>query len=159
MRRRDSKMAIALLVGAATVGLSLFAAVAWRAFNVRPADQAEALQQFNAIRARLPRTMPLVRRDESGHFRRQREPSARGGPAPTRLQVLAYRASEERLVEADVPLWFFRVKGPAVAFALRGTNFDLESLGLTAADLVDAGPGIVLDETRGNGDRVLAWTQ
>jgi hypothetical protein len=73
--------------------------------------------------------------------------------------VLAYRASEERLVEADVPLLFLRVKGPAVAFALRGTNFDLESLGLTAADLVDAGPGIVLDETRGNGDRVLAWTQ
>jgi hypothetical protein len=100
----------------------------------------------------------LVQRDASGHFAR-RNPPRRSEPTPTQLRVVAYRASAERLATADVPLWFLRVKGPAVQFAFRGTGFDLESLGLTADDLAQSGIGVVLDETRENGDRVLAWTE
>lgn len=73
--------------------------------------------------------------------------------------MLAYLVREERLVEADVPLWFVGVKGPAMQFALRGTSIDFASLGLTAADLERAGSAVVLDETRGNGDRILVWTE
>jgi hypothetical protein len=58
-----------------------------------------------------------------------------------------------------VPLWFLRVKGPAAQVALRGTGFDLEALGLTADDLARSGIGVVLDDARENGDRVLAWTE
>jgi hypothetical protein len=132
--------------------------VAWRAVTIRHASQSEALTQFEAARARLSPPDPLVQRDASGRFAR-RKPPRRSEPPAGQLHVLAYRASAERLASADVPLWFLRVKGPAVQLAFRGTGFDLESLGLTADDLAQSGTGVVLDETRGNGDRVLAWTE
>jgi hypothetical protein len=65
----------------------------------------------------------------------------------------------ENLVEADVPLWFFAVKAPAAQFALRGTSFDLEEIGLTVDDLRNAGATVVMDETRSGGERLLAWTE
>jgi hypothetical protein len=152
------RMAVALVIAGASVGVSMFGVLAWRAVTIRPADDSEAGKRFEAVRSSLLRTIPLVQRDSSGHFVR-RERIADQGNAPKVLRVLAYRASEERLVGADVPLWFFRVKGPAVQLALRRTTFDLESLGLTAADLERASAGLVLDESRDNGDRVLAWTE
>ena len=45
-----------------------------------------------------------------------------------------------------------------MTFLPRGTGFDLERLGLTAADLERAGAGVVIDEIGNNGDRLLAWT-
>jgi hypothetical protein len=57
------------------------------------------------------------------------------------------------------PLWFFKVKGPAVEYARRDTGFDLAALGLTAGDPERAGRGLILDGARNNGDRLLAWTE
>jgi hypothetical protein len=51
------------------------------------------------------------------------------------------------------------LKGPAIQFALRGTEIDLKELGVSAADLESHGPGLVLDETSANGDRLLVWTE
>ena len=140
------------------VGLSIFGALAWRAVTIRRADASGALRRFTAIRARLPTTVPLVHRDLSGRLVRS-DAGPRQGASASRLRVLAYRVQEERLVEVDVPLWFVEVKGPAMQFALRGTSIDFQSLGVTAADLQRAGAAVVLDETRSNGDRILAWTE
>ena len=85
------------------------------------------------------------------------EESGREGRRPTTLSVAAYDASLRRLVTADVPIWFIRVKVPAAALALRGTDFDLAALGLAAEDLAGSGAGLVLDEQRGD-RHVLAWT-
>jgi hypothetical protein len=157
-RRRDTGLIVGIAVGAVALGLSVFAALAWRAVTIQRAGESEALQQFEAVRSRLPTTDPLVQRDRSGRLVK-RNRSSRGEAPPRQLSVIAYYSSGERLVTAEVPLWFLRVKGPAVQFALRGTGFDLESLGLTADDLVRSGAGVVLDEMRDNGDRVLAWTE
>jgi hypothetical protein len=72
---------------------------------------------------------------------------------------MAYHAGTRRLVTADVALWFLKLKGPAAQIALRDTGFDLERLGLTAAELARHGPAVLVDSTRANGDRLLAWTQ
>ena len=85
------------------------------------------------------------------------EESGRSGRRPTTLSVAAYDASLRRLITADVPIWFLRIKGPAAALALRGTDFDLAVLGLTAEDLAQSRAGLVLDEDRGD-RHVLAWT-
>ncbi len=157
-RRREGLAALAVVLCAATVGLSIFGALAWRAVTIRRADPSDALRRFATIRARLPTTVPMVRRDVSGRFVRTNA-GPRQGASASRLRVIAYRVQEERLVEADVPLWFVGVKGPAMQFALRGTGIDFQSLGVTAADLERAGAAVLLDETRSNGDRILAWTE
>ena len=50
---------------------------------------------------------------------------------------MAYRAREQRIISADVPLSFFKVESPAVQYTLRGTGFDLEALGLTSKSWSD----------------------
>jgi hypothetical protein len=157
-RRREGLIALAVVLGAAMVGVSIFGALAWRAVTIRRADASDALRRFTTIRARVPATVPMVRRDRAGRFVRS-DARPRQGATASRLRVLAYRVQQEHLVEADVPLWFVGVKGPAMQFALRGTGIDFQSLGVTAADLERAGAAVVLDETRSNGDRILAWTE
>ena len=100
---------------------------------------------------------PLVRRDESGNF--ERRATATSDTPVSQLHVLAYHVSGQQLVRADVPFWFFKAKGPAVQYALRGTDFDLAALNLTPGELQAVGACVVLDEVRPNGDRVLAWTE
>jgi len=150
------KQIAAWFLTAAAVGLSLFAAVAWRAVNVHWVDTGTALRQFDAVRAGMTGA-PLVRRDESGSFERRVAPTS--DTPVSQLHVMAYHVSGQQLVRADVPLWFFKAKGPAVQYALRGTDFDLAALSLTPSELEAAGPCVVLDDVRPNGDRVLAWTQ
>jgi hypothetical protein len=148
------RVAISVLAAAA-LGLSVFTLMAWQAVSVRRIEPNDALQEFETVRARM-KGMPLVDRDESGRFER-RLTAASDAPVSA-LHVLAYHVSGRQLVRADVPLWFLRVKGPAVQYALRGTDLDLASLNLTPGELQAAGPCIVIDEVRSNGDRVIAWT-
>jgi hypothetical protein len=108
------------------------------------------------VRASM-KSAPLVRRDDAGQL--ERRVTAPSETPASELHVLAYHARGEQLVRADVPLWFLRIKGPAVQYALRGTDFDLVGLNLTPSELQAAGACVVLDEVRLNGDRLLAWTQ
>jgi hypothetical protein len=149
---------IATLGVPALIGLALFGTLLWRTVSIERLTTAQARERFDAVRATFPSATPLVRRDESGRFVRT-EASGRVASAPARrLYVLAYQASVGRLVSAEVPIWLIRIKGPAAALALRDTGFDLDVLGLTAADLERSGAGPVIDESHGK-DALLAWTQ
>ena len=141
---RSSRAWIVAFVGAAVLGVAVFSALAWRSVSVEHADATDAVRRFEEVRRDFRSTLPLVRWDPNGRLIRSASATARGA-RPAQLRVLVYRSSEERLIHADVPLWFFKVKGPAVDYALRGTGFDLASLGLTAGDLEHAGTGLVVD--------------
>ena len=151
----SGKRIAAWVLVAGALGLLTFAVLAWRAVSVQQAEASVALQQFEAVRASM-QGIPLVQRDESGRFER-RVMTASDAPV-SQLHVLAHHVSGQQLVRADVPFWFFSVKGPAVQYALRGTDFDLAALNLTPSELEAAGPCVVIDEVRPNGDRLLAWT-
>ena len=155
--RRDIPAWTWVVATALVIGLFVFGALAWRAVTTEHADPVDAQNRFAAALAAAASKTPLIKRDSSGHWARPAGNRSRGSQ-PTHLEVLAYRASEERIIKADVPLWFLKIKGPAVNYALDGTGFDLATSGLTASDLERAGAGVVVDETRTNGDRVLAWT-
>jgi hypothetical protein len=151
------KLGATLFLVAAVFGVAAFGVLAWRSMSVLEMDPSGALDSFDAVRVRVPSRPPLVQRDASGAF--VRGPSVKtAGRVPTELHALAYHANGQRLVRADVPMWFFKVKGPALRYAVRDTGLDLDALSLTAADLENAGAGVVLDETRLNGDRLLVWT-
>lgn len=101
---------------------------------------------------------PLLRVEADGRvMRRQLEPA--NVTAASRLRVLAYRSSLRRVVQADVPFWFLKVKGPAIRMSLRDTGLDLDRLGLTPTELQRYGARLVLDELRPSGDRLLVWME
>lgn len=152
---------IALLTVAvgALVGFTIFGVLVSRAVTVEQADAPEALRRFTAVRAALGQSAPLLTLDESGNITRRTEPPGTFAVRPHRLAVLTYQSAERRLVSADVPFWFFKLKGPAAQYAVRGTGLDFTHLQITAADLERHGPAIVIDHTRANGDRLLVWTE
>jgi hypothetical protein len=160
--------ALLILLLAAGLGLAVFAVMARRAVTLDEAAPAEAARRFEEVRGGFGPAVPLVTLDEAGRPVR-RLPGVAGrpgrpgaepdGPAPQRLHLLVYRAKDGRLARAEVPFWFFELKGPVVRFALRDTDFDLDRLGITPGELERLGPSLVFEETRANGDRVLVWTR
>jgi hypothetical protein len=156
--RRGGVLALVLAVGAG-IGFTVFGILAYRAVTVERADAPEALRRFAAIRATVGGAAPLLTLDGAGRVVRRQEPPASGRARPTRLGVLAYRAQDQRLGTADMPFWFFKLKGPAAQFAVRGTGLDFERLQITAADLERYGPAVVIDHTGAGGDRLLVWTE
>ena len=143
---------------AALIGLGVFGLLAWRTVTVQHAPPNEALRRFTQVRDAFAGLEPIVSVSGEGRFVRRSAPESE--PRQIKLlRVLAYRATEQRLVQANIPFWFVSAKGPAVQWSLRGTGFDLNRVGLTASDLKRYGPSLVLDETRDNGDRLVVWTE
>lgn len=143
---------------AAVVGIGLFGFLAWRSVTVEEVQPGDALRRFAEIRDRLPQAAPVLHVDANGLVTR-RVPADGKTQRATRLHVLAYVMSVRRLVRADAPFWFLKMKGPGVQYAFRGTGFDLDRLGLTPDDLERYGVCLILDEIRTNGDRLLVWTE
>lgn len=156
---KRGRIVAAAIAGGALVGFTIFGVLVSRAVTVEHAEASEALRRFEAVRSSLGHTPPLLTLDESGSVSRRTDPPASSPARPSRLAVLAYHANARRLVSADVPFWFFKLKGPAAQYAIRGTGLDLERLGITAADLERHGPSVVIDHTRPSGDRLLVWTE
>ncbi len=176
---------VIVLFLAAGIGFAIFGLMVRRAVTLEEVTPSEAMQRFEDARAGFGSAVPLVSVDEAGRPVRSDVDTdgasgagrmegaggsdsaagatsgagSAGRAAPKRLHILVYRAEDERLAQAEVPFWFFKLKGPVVRLALRETDFDLGRLGLTPGELERLGPRLVLDETRANGDRVLVWTR
>jgi hypothetical protein len=155
---RPSRILVLLLVAAA-LGLAGFAYLASNTVTVDQADESDAARRFLAARAAFGSALPMLEVDASGHVVRRPSPPLEAAVHLERLHILLYQVEARRLVQAEVPFWFVRLKGPALQYALRGTGVDLDRLGVTAADIERHGRGPILDETRGNGDRVLVWVE
>jgi hypothetical protein len=145
---------------AAVLGIGVFAVLVVRAVDVETVGPADAQARFGVVQQTLGHRPPMLMIDATGAIRPLASGRASADTAPiSRLQVLTYQVTDGRLVKATVPFWFFTLKRPAAQFVLRDTGVDLDRLGLTAAKLTAFGPGVIFDETRSNGDRVLIWTE
>lgn len=150
---------VLLVILGAVIGFSIFGVLVWQAVETEKTDATEALRRFSAARATFESMEPMLDLDSKGRLiGRQLDPDSTPKKLD-QLRVLVYTASQERLVAADVPFWFVKLKGPALQFVLRETGFDLKSLGITPRDLERRGPGLILDESTPNGDRLLVWTE
>ena len=156
--KRGGVIATVIAVGAAG-GLLIFGVLVSRAVTVERAEAPEALRRFTAVRSALGPAAPLLTLDEAGRVVRRAGPPPAAAVRLTRLGVLTYQAEQRRLVSADVPFWFFKLKGPAAQYAVRGTGLDFKRLQITPSDLERHGPALVIDHTRPNGDRLLVWTE
>ncbi len=157
---RTSRVLLSITV-AALVGFSIFGRLVYQAVDMEEVTQSEALTRFKAARERFVNQAPMLEADASGRVAPAKSPpdGRAGSREVRRLEVLAYHVADERLVMAHVPFWFFTLKRPAVQFAVRGTGLDLDELQLTAENLSRHGPGLILDRTLPNGDRILVWAE
>jgi hypothetical protein len=148
-----------LLLACAAAGILVFGGLVWRAVTIERAGALQASDEFSAARGGLGSSAPLLDIDDQGQVvRRERVPDRRP-QAIGRLRAMAYQPDIGRIVRADVPFWFLRLKGPAARLALRDTGVDLDRLGITPADLERYGPRVVIDHASSTGARLLVWTE
>lgn len=158
-RSGGAQRVLLILAGSALVGVAIFGALVWRAVTIQRADERQALEAFAEARALLGPRPPLLDVDDHSRvIRRESPPDQTPGPI-RRMKAVAYQADLQRLVRADVPIWFLKLKGPAAEFALRDTGVDLERLGITPADLERYGPRLIIDHRSRAGSRLLMWTE
>lgn len=144
----------------AVIGVGIFGWIASRQVDVQRTPSEEAQLALRAQRQAIVDTLPVFDLDAGRSPARGPSNSMQGrDERVASLHVLAYYADGGRLVRANVPFWFLKLKGPAAQFALRGTGFDLEKLEVTPAELQRLGPRLLLDEIWSNGNRLLVWTE
>lgn len=144
---------------AAAFGVGVFLVMAWGATTVRTETPADAELRAAEVRALFRDPTALLERNEAGALVRRQTARPNAPAELAELHVYAYRAAQQRSYQAEIPFWFFRLKAPAAQFAMNGTGFDLDDLGVTAEDLEQSGEGVVLDELDVGGDRLVIWTR
>jgi hypothetical protein len=145
---------------AGALGIAVFFWMASQVTSVEQMDTNSASFRFRGALEQFDDTQPMLTMDGAGNVtRRTRRSKALIPVVPTELKVLAWRGSTIGLVEAHIPMWFLRLKGPAINYLLKDTEFDLQAWGLTVEELQDWGPGVVLDHRSRRGERVLIWIE
>ena len=157
-------LGVAIVVGMVVAALMAGAGF-WAYQNFAPSaefvDQAKADQQFEQIRGRFASQTPLIAVDPDGGPARVR---SEGRPAFTgelaALNVAVYDPRAGKLVRFTVPFWLVRLGhdgeisiGDGALDGVRGAEK------LTVKDLEALGPGLLIDERKPDGDRVLVWTE
>jgi hypothetical protein len=147
------------LLIASVVGLTVFGISVWRISDFETLPPSEARVRFSAVRDSLPAGEPLLLIEPGGGVAPNPAADAgRGGRVRT-VGFLAYRAADDRLLRLDVPFWFYRFKEPSTRFFLAQLDVDLAHLRITSDQLAGHGPGLVLDESLPNGNRLLVWLE
>ena len=165
---RTSRSLLTVIAGLTCLVVALaaiisIAVVSQSALRISNADPRAANARFEEARRHFPTEHPLLEiTGADGHrqvvLHRRKPPAAPG--SVTTVRGLAWRASDEALAEVELPFWFVRMKlagGRVTLGALLPRGWDV--VRVSADDLVQHGPGLLIDERAPNGDRLLLWAE
>lgn len=151
---------VAVMVGAALVAGAGYWAYATFAPAATFVDEATATSQIDEIRARFKQQKPLI--DIDGHTATL-QAEGRSGTFTGQLQSLniaAYDTHARKLVRFSVPFWLLRMApdgkisvGDGMLNGVRGADE------ITVRQLEALGPGLLIDDSKPDGGRVIVWTE
>jgi hypothetical protein len=157
-----------ILLGVAIVLLfvgigAIIAATAWVQQNleVTQTTPGTASDQFERVRSRFAGRPPLLElRDGRPAYTGGKLPDPPATPAPvSRLHVLVWDPSDNRLVTVAVPYWLLRLKSGPIKFSSYASGWDDEGVQLRPEDIEKYGPGILIDSSAPHGERFLLWSE
>ena len=139
---------------------AVIATTAWVQQNlaIETTTEADATTQFDQVRQKFSDGPLLEIRGDRPVYSGKRTPPA-SPPRLERLHVLVWDPSEERRLSFSLPFWFLRLKSGPIALSSHASGMDDLGVNLSPEELEKYGPGIVLDTTSGDGERVLIWTE
>jgi hypothetical protein len=125
----------------------------------------DAAHQLDAVRARFAGQSPKIAVKEAGDGTPDLT-LTKPGVVPvslTSLHVTAYDSSKDKLVEMTIPFWLLRMVPEGGKMQVNGeevlNHLSTPSGKLTAKDIEALGPGLLVDETRPDGTRVIIWSE
>jgi hypothetical protein len=153
---------VVVMVGVAVVGGGLYWLSQHFAANTTEVPQAEAARQLDELRARFKDQQPLIAVDDAGHDARIQKEGRQATFAGElqALHIAAYDADDGKMVRFSIPFWLIRMApdgkisiGEDALRDVRGADR------LTVKELEALGPGLLIDQARPDGGRVLIWTE
>ena len=162
-RRRWVLIAFGVAVMLVFIGIgAIIAVTAWfqQNLHIEAKTERDAQSEFDAIRQKFGNREPLLEmRDGRPHYTGQRAQSSSSTAKLETLHILVWDSEDERLARIAVPFWFLRMKSDPIEFSAYASGMDDEGVDLRPEDIEKYGPGIILDTTSPDGERVLLWAQ
>lgn len=129
--------------------------------GVERSTEQGAIEEFQKIHGQFGGRPVLLEFDDQGRARAVRRPAS--GPTPAvrleTLHVLAWDPDDEQLARFRVPFWLLRLKSTPIEIAGYAAGVQGGGVELRVDDIERYGPGVILDYTSRDGDRVLFWAQ
>ena len=145
------------VVAMAGVGLYYFS----QHIDTKSVSPANAVRDFEQVKARFTGQKPLIELDERG--RSLRSHTDRTPPSipksPESINVMAFDSDDGRIVRVNIPFWLIRMKMRGTTIDFNGNHMNLEDLKLTVEDLERFGPTLIVDHRSASGERVLVWSE
>jgi hypothetical protein len=141
---------------------AIIATTAWVSQNLTITETSEgsALKEFEDVRARFPNRPPLLElRNGRPAYTAGAPPKSASSTSLDRLHVLVWDPDENRLANVAIPFWFLRLKSGPIEFSGYASGLDDEGVNLSPEDIERHWPGIILDATSPQGERILLWAQ
>ena len=159
-------IALGLAIAGMMVGVALVAGAGfWVYQTVAPAatfvDPAKAGAELETIRARFQNRVPLIDPDApegQARIRTEGRPTFTGELQS--LHVAAYDHRAGKLVRFSIPFWLLRLAPDGkVSFGDEALDDLAGREKLTVREVEAFGPGLLLDEAKPDGNRVVVWTE
>jgi len=155
---------LVVMVGAAVIGGLAYVAYQQFAIKQSVAAPADASRELDELRARFhdPPHLQFSWKPDGRPDVKITRPAAAVTATLTSMHVTAFDPRERHLVRVTVPFWLVRL-APQGHMRVNGTeileDLDTPTGRLTPADIESLGPGLLLDDTRPDGTRVIIWTE
>jgi hypothetical protein len=154
-----------VIVGVAVIGGLGY--IVYQQFSVKSAsvEPADASHQLDDLRGRFAGQAPRLRITHRPDGRPDVQIDGARPSSSTRLtelHVAAFDPSEKKLVRVTVPFWILRF-APEGKMKVIGADVlnDVQTPSgtLTAKDIEAFGPGLLVDDSRPDGTRLIIWTE
>jgi hypothetical protein len=153
---------IVVLVGMVVVGV-LVASLFWlreQATVRKEVAPAEVAAAFDEATRRFPDPRPAIGFDDDRRPRILDYASSRRNPGTiTSLQAVAFEPRDRALARITLPFWLLRMKSGPIRFGEYVSGLEDRGVALTADDIENFGPGVLLDYSDAGGRRVLLSAQ
>jgi hypothetical protein len=141
---------------------AIIAVTAWfqQNMSMQETTEREAQGQFESVRQKFPNKAPLLEiRDGRPFYSSNRSADAPSTKSLETLHVMVWDDDDERLMSFSMPFWLLRMKSTPIEFSSYASGMDDGGVDLRPEDIEKYGPGIILDTTSRQGERVLLWAQ
>ena len=155
MRARTIVMIVFAL---AVAGMTVFVLMAQRMMSFDEVSAEEAETRFSEVRAGFGDDEPILVIYGDGEARLREDADLSEGEVPAETLHLMLYNPPEQLMAAQMPIWFFRLKGRAWLRVSGRGDVDLKEIGLDPADLKRMGPRLLFDGQTRDG-RMMMWTE
>ena len=155
---------IAMVAAAAVVGVGYLLHKQF-AIHATFEDPDAARRELDQIRAGFGDQQPRLHLMTAGDQAEVRldHPASPSTQPLTALHVAVFDPSKHKLVRLTIPFWVLRYLPQKGTITVDGeeisTRVNTPSGRLTAEDLEALGPGLLIDDQRPGGERVIVWTE